>query len=116
MNKGNDGLIRDGRLDLMEAGDHRSGLVGEGQPLAEIVPEKTLDILGQALRNLGLGLEGPGKEATFGRLFHHVGTRRHPDAAARQLVPEIGYDLVVGPEDKADQSRGALSLAGDDAG
>jgi hypothetical protein len=116
MNKGNDRLIRDGRLDLVEARDHRSRLVGESETLPEIVPEKTVDVLGQGLRNLDLGLEGAGEEATFGRLFHHVGTSRHPGPSAWQLVPEIGHDLVIGPEDKADQSRGAVRLAGNDAG
>ena len=62
---------------------------------------------GEGLGSLGLGLEGAGEEAAFDRLLHHVGTGRDPDAPARQLVLQIGHDLVVGPEDKADQSRGA---------
>ena len=70
------------------------------------------DVRGEGLGSLGLGLEGAGEEATFDRLLHHVGTGRDPDAAARQLVPEIGHDLVVGPEDEADQSRGGSEPRG----
>ena len=64
MNKGNDGLIRDGRLDLVEAGDHRSGLVGERQTLPEMRAD--LRAVVDEQRRRGIRLFMAWKEAEHG--------------------------------------------------
>ena len=116
MNKGNDGFIRDRRLDFVKAGDHPACLVGERQALAQVIPEKALDVLGQGRWSLGLGLEGAGEEAAFGRFLHHVGAGRDPDAAARQLALQLRDDGAVRRAHEADQRLGRQLRARDDAG
>jgi hypothetical protein len=116
MNKGRERLFGDGGLDFVKPGYDRSGLVGEGEALAQVGPEGLPDVLREALRHPGLGLEGPGEEAALHRFLDHVLPGQDPDAPPRQLMPQIGHDLVVGPEDEADQLRRRVDRAGNDAG
>ena len=116
MNEGNDGLIRDGGVELCKSRDDDAGLVGERQSLPEIVPQRSRDVVHESVRNLHVGFEGAREVAALYRLQNDVAARGYPHAASRQFVFQIGKNAVVGSEDEADQPRGGQNRAGNDAG
>ncbi|GJE60969.1 hypothetical protein MPOCJGCO_3088 [Methylobacterium trifolii] len=105
------------RLDLGEAGHDAARLVGQGQRLAQVVPQGRRDPVRQVGRHGGvLGLERPQEGALAHGLGHHRPLRRDPGAAAGEPGPQVRHHRAVRPQDEADHAVRRLRLTGDDAG